>query len=300
MRTITARDARAKLAVLYPNASRIKLVEHGYDNIVGLVDETYAVRFPRNNDAYSRSLYEKSVFESIHGVQTLEIPRILDEGSDPHYLVTSLLHGSHLISEDIRNLAADEQEQCARDIAQFAFTLHQSLSVDDVSSYRHTFGLDELAEPWDLYFEKHLSNSELPNENQNQLITQYYQAWKNHVLSSGIFALHDDLHTDNILFQEGVVTGVLDFGDTNVGTPEQELRQLYRINERVLRVAVETYSALSGKGLSYEFAKNWAIVQELGSYADRLSTGSIAHQSFIRACNNLNNWLPEGEWGKNL
>lgn len=300
MKTITATDVRAKLAALYSNAKRIEVVEHGYDNIVGLVDETYAVRFPRNNDAYSRSQYEKSVLESIHGVQTLEIPKILDEGSDSHYLVTSFLHGAHLSSDAIRHLSQDEQDKFARDIAQFAFTLHQSLSIDDVRNYRRTFVLDELDEPWDLYFEKHLSNPELPNEKQNQLITRYYQAWRNHVPSSGIVAVHDDLHTDNMLFQEGSVTGVLDFGDTNVGTPEQELRQLYRINERVLRVAIETYSALSDKELSYEFAKNWAIVQELGSYVDRSSTGSTGHPSYIRACNNLNNWLPQAEWGGNL
>lgn len=295
---ITPETVRNTLKEIYPNAKRITLVEHGYDNIVGLVDEVYAVRFPRNTDTYRRSQYEKSVLQGISQQPELEIPNILGERSNPPCLITSFVHGKHLNAKGLNSLAPAAQEQFAQAIARFAYELHQSLSVSEVRGFRKEFAIDKLDEDWSDYFANHLSSVSLPNPKQNELITYYYSAWQKYGNNKNIVVVHDDLHTDNLLFENGVLVGVLDFGDTNIGTPEQELRQLCRINEAILRVAVETYSQLSGLELSFEAAKTWAIVQELGSYADRLSTGSTNHPSFIRACNNLNNWLPEGNWGK--
>ena len=258
----TTATVRATLQTIYPDAKQITLVEHGYDNIVGLVDETYAVRFPRNADAYRRSQYEKSILQSIS------------------------------------NLMLAEQEQFAGSIARFAYTLHKSLSVDEVRGFREKFEINKLEEDWSDYFKKQLPKADLASPVQNELVKQYYEQWQKHETQEGLVVIHDDLHADNLLFENGALIGVLDFGDTSIGTPEQELRQLYRINETILRTAIEAYSKLSGLELSFEAAKAWAVVQELGSYVDRLSTGSKNHPSFIRACNNLNKWLPEGEWGK--
>lgn len=295
---LTTDLAHKILKEMYPDAKRITLVEHGYDNIVGLVDETYAVRFPRNADAYRRSQYEKSVLQTISQQQELEIPTILGERTNPPCLITSFVHGTHLKANELNNFSPAEQEQFAKDIAHFAYKLHQSLSVDEVRGFRKEFEIDKLDEDWGVYFERQLSKIGLPNAKQSELITHYYNAWQKYESHTNLVVVHDDLHTDNVLFDNGVLVGVLDFGDTNIGTPEQELRQLYRINETILKIAIETYSQLSGLELNSEAAKTWAIVQELGSYVDRLSTNSLNHPSFIRACNNLNNWLPEGNWGK--
>ena len=294
----TTDTVRATLQTIYPAAKQITLVEHGYDNIVGLVDETYAVRFPRNADAYRRSQYEKSILQSINQPQELAIPKVLDERSDPPCLITNFLHGTHLNSKALNNLTPAEQEQFAKDIARFTYTLHKSLSVDEVRGFREKFEIHKLDEDWNVYFKKHLSRVDLPNSVQNELVKQYYEQWQKYETQESLVVIHDDLHADNLLFENGALIGVLDFGDTSIGTPEQELRQLYRINETILRTAIEAYSKLSGLELSFEAAKAWAVVQELGSYVDRLSTGSKNHPSFIRACNNLNKWLPEGEWGK--
>jgi hypothetical protein len=50
--------------------------------------------------------------------------------------------------------------------------------------------------------------------------------------------------------------------------------------------------------LNVEAIKLWAIMKELADYNRRLATKKTAHHSFKRASLNLNNWLPEGEWGK--
>lgn len=294
----TTATVRTTLQTIYPDAKQITVVEHGYDNIVGLVDETYAVRFPRNADTYRRSQYEKSILQSITQPQELEIPKVLDERSNPSCLITNFLHGTHLSPKELNNLTPAQQEQFAKDIARFAYTLHKSLSVDEVRGFREKLEIDKLDEDWGTYFQKQLSNINLPNAKQNEFVEHYYAEWKKYDIQYNSVVIHDDLHADNLLFENGVLIGVLDFGDTSIGTPEQELRQLYRINETILKAAIETYSQLSGLKLRFEAARAWAVVQEMGSYVDRLSTENKSHPSFIRACNHLNKWLPEGEWGK--
>jgi hypothetical protein len=99
-----------------------------------------------------------------------------------------------------------------------------------------------------------------------------------------------------MLFENQKLIGILDFGDTNIGTPEQELRQLYRINEIVLVAAVKMYEHLSGYTLNLEASKIWAITQELAAYSGRLLSNNKNHPSFFRSARNLNKWLPQGSW----
>ncbi len=289
--------ARAALQRMYPRARQIVLVEHGYDNIVGLVDETYAVRFPRNADAYRRSQYERSVLESIKPPQGIEIPKVLGERSNPPCLVTSFLHGTHPTNDELNQLTPELQERFAKDVAKFAYELHTALPVETVKGFRQEFGIDDLDEDWGATFETYVHEAALSTPLQNELARHWFSEWQKYETGKNIVAVHDDLHAENLLCMGGALSGVLDFGDTNIGTPEQELRQLYRINETVLRVAVEAYAWLSGVKLSFEAARAWAVVQEMSSYSQRLSTSSFTHPSYIRACGNLNKWLPEGKWG---
>jgi hypothetical protein len=83
--------ARAMARSLYPDANAITMIEHSADNIVALVDTSYALRFHRSKDAYLRSLYEKYVLRQLEGVQTLTIPRILGEHASPPCVITSFV-----------------------------------------------------------------------------------------------------------------------------------------------------------------------------------------------------------------
>lgn len=109
--------------------------------------------------------------------------------------------------------------------------------------------------------------------------------------------VHDDLNAENMLFQNHGLVSILDFGDAYIGLPEQEFRQLYRINDLILTAAAKKYEELSGKRLNIEASRAWAIVQELAVYAELLVKKDTEHPSFLRAAQNLTKWLPEGAWG---
>lgn len=293
--------AREALKEMYPQAKQITLVEHGYDNIVGLVDDKYAIRFPRNSNAYKRSLYEKEILKNVTELKSVEVPRLVSVKNNPPCLVTSYINGIHLRSKNISHFTLAEQSIFGKTIGRFAFELHSTLSVDETRGYRKKYGLDKLEEePWPIYLKKTLLNATFPTLEQAELANKYYYLWKDTEKNENLVVVHDDLHSENMLFKHNKLSGVLDFGDTTVGTPEQEFRQLYRINKYVLQAAINEYSNLSGLQLNPETSKTWAIAQELASYSERLSTGNTQHPSFIRACKNLNKWLPEAKWGEGL
>ncbi len=298
MNFATQESAEHILRELYPHAQSIRFVEHGYDNLVGLVDDRFAVRFPRMHSAYLRSQYERLVLSDLASLESIAIPRVLGAGEDPPYLVTSFVRGEHITWREISGFPEVRQKKIGRDIARFAFAMHSLLSVQRAREYRGTWGLDAQAEqPWDVHLDKYLNQHEFPTPDQDSLAKAYYHRWREQAYTTPTVVLHDDLHMENLLFENAELAGILDFGDTNIGRPEQELRQMYRINETVLEAAVAEYERLSGYKLNLEACKIWAIVQALATYAEMIAGHKTDHPGFARAVSDLQRWLPEGGWG---
>lgn len=285
---------------LYPDAQNITMIEHSADNIVALVDASWAVRFPRNKNAYLRSLYEKHILEQLENTKTISIPRILGKYADPPYLITSFLPGHHISAADVRTFSQAEQLDFAKQVAQFAYTMHTAFTLDEELPLRKELGLDELEEeePWPIYFKRTVHDGHFLTTAQAMIAKRYYAEWVKLCDVAPTVVVHDDLHTQNMMFKNNCLIGILDFGDTNVGTPEQDLRQLYRVNEEVMLAAVREYQLLSGQQLNVDGLKAWSIMKELADYSKALAVKNIGHHSFKRACRNLNMWLNEGEWGK--
>lgn len=285
---------------LYPNAKNITMIEHSYDNVVALVDDKYAVRFPKNEPAYLRSLYEKHILEQLAKANTITIPRILGQHDKPPCLVTSFVPGHHISAVNVRGFSEDEQHDFAKQVAQFAYTMHSNFSLDEEAPLRKELGLDDLEdfEPWPIYLRKTVNENNFESPLQNKIAKAHYAEWVTQCDVAPTVLVHDDLHTQNMMFESNRLIGILDFGDTNVGTPEQDLRQLYRISEEVMVAAANEYQRLSGRELNTEAIKLWAILQELAVYSKSLTANKTGHHTFKRAARNLNEWLGEGDWGR--
>lgn len=284
---------------LYPYASHIEVINRGYDNIVVLIDEQYALRFPRDARAFARGQYEKEVLLQLLSLNDVEVPRIFGESRDPAYLITSFIRGRHIGADEINSLTQESQKKIAEEIAAFAYDLHLKLQVETVRELRKKCKVDDVeeqsGEEWGIHVIKTLQNTTFPTSIQDGIAKRYLELWKSLPKTPEV-AVHDDLHTDNILFENEMLTGVLDFADTTIGTPEQELRQLYRINEFILKCALNKYGQLAKSLLGIEASKIWAITQELSTYSAQLLRGGISHPSYIRSAGNLQRWFPEGHW----
>ncbi|HEY6736644.1 MAG TPA: aminoglycoside phosphotransferase family protein, partial [Candidatus Saccharimonadia bacterium] len=268
---------------MYPQADHVQFVENGYDDLVVIIDETYALRFPRHAGALARSQFERDILQDLehHDFGAVAVPRLLGSHENPRYLITSFVPGQTLTPAFIRRLPRPAQQTLAEDIAQFTFELHNALSVDRVKQIRERFGLEGQEEdPWEVYFERLLLRAVLPTRQQDAVAKEYYERWSQIVPTAKQIMLHDDLHTENMLFKGNRLSGVLDFGDTNIGSPEQELRQLYRINDAITVWAAKAYGKLSGQDLDPNIIRIWAITQELSTYSERLQAGSTDHPAF--------------------
>lgn len=282
---------------IYPNAIDISFIEHGYDNLVALVDGKYAFKFPRNRYAYLRDEYEELVLRDLDSLTLLTIPKVLGKDKNPYYFITSFVPGDHLNTEQVRNLQVKKQQKVADKIAQFAFAMHSKLSVNKAMDHRRKLKLDTLKEePWIIYFENKLNKITFPNNEQNKLAKEYYTKWKALTYLTPEVVVHDDLHNENLMFEGTNLVGIVDFGDTNIGHPEQEFRQMYRISEVMLDMVIQSYGELSHFKLNKEASILWAILQELAVYSEMLTNTEKNRPSYFRAAKNLQKWLPEGNW----
>ena len=289
--------ARQIIKNLYPEAKNVRFIEHGYDNLVGLVDNKYALKFPRNEYAYQRDQYEEQVLLDLESLDQLLIPRILGKGHNPPYFIASFVPGKHLSADEIRQLPTKQQEDIAEKIARFAYAMHSLLPVDQAIEHRRELKLDSLKEqPWVTYFEESLEKMAFPNPQQDKLAKEYYKRWKSLQYSTPEVVVHDDLHNENLMFEGTNLIGVVDFGDTNIGHPEQEFRQMHRISETILNLVIKNYEQLSNLKLNKEAIILWAILQELAVYSEMLTSTKKDRPSFYRAARNLQRWLPEGKW----
>jgi hypothetical protein len=237
------------------------------------------------------------VLKELEGIASVSIPKVIGENDELPYVITTFVNGKHLSSAEIRNLSEEDQTSLGSTIGQFAYEMHAKLSVQEALRLRKEFGLDGLEEkPWNIYLNERLFEYIFPTEKQTNLAKKYYKQWQELHTEVDLVVVHDDLHNENMFFENNKLVGVLDFGDTNIGSPEQEFRQLYRINDQVLAAAIDTYEKLSGRKLSIDASRAWAVAQELAAYSERLAKDDTSHPSFLRAAKNLNAWLPEGAW----
>jgi len=294
-------SARKIVGKLYPIFSDVHVVDLGSENTIYIVDKKFVVRFPQDKGAYMRSMYEKYILPQLKNTKGIDTPHLLDENNgDPPYIVTSFVSGKHLSADEVRSLPEEKQNYFAKKLARFTYSMHTSFDIDKELMMRKDLELDKpgTSKPWSASFKDNIFDYTLPDEKQNKIAKKYYADWLARCDTRPTVVVHNDLLQDNMMFDDGNnLSGVIDFGDVNVGVPEQEFQQLYRVGEDLIKIAAQEYYRLSGVNLDLEAIKTWAITRELSDYCKRIATNETDHPKFRNACTYLNTWLPEITWG---
>jgi aminoglycoside 2''-phosphotransferase len=272
----------------------ITYIEHGADNVVALVNKEFVFRFPRNPDAVSRLYFETALLQRVgNQLSAVQVPNLLRVHTQPFYSVSKYIEGDHLTGEEIQALTEDEQTAVGRTIATFISQLNQAVSGLEIQRLRTEARVDNLDEPWGPYFQRLFMEQPLPNNKLQPVIQEYYALWKDYVAhEQRTYAIHDDLHPANLLFISSRLNGIVDFGDANTGSIEEEMRWLYLMGDTVLKAAIEHYQQLSGQPVNYDHIRVWAIMHELSSYTSRLKKQQTESFPFLRAQEHLRAWLP--------
>lgn len=286
--------AHAAIRSYAKDVDEITFVEHGADNVVAIVNEAFVFRFPRNNDAAKRLYFETALLQKIgKRLQVLQVPELLQVHTQPFYTVARYIEGQHLNGKAIVTLTEDEQAAIGQKIAAFSAQLNQAVSGLEIRRLRVEAGVEGLDEPWDAYFDRLFVRERLPNEKLRPIIEQQYALWKELVKhEERNYAIHDDLHPSNLLFEGPVLQGVVDFGDANAGSIEEELRWLYSMGDIVLHAAIDHYQQLAGVTVAYDHVKQWAIMHELSTFTTRLARQDTESFPFHRSQEHLRSWIP--------
>jgi Ser/Thr protein kinase RdoA (MazF antagonist) len=207
----------------------ITFIEPSGDNIVVVANRQYVFRFPRNADSAKRLSFETALLQKI-GKQLpgVHIPGLVQVHTQPFYVVANYIEGDHLTDEQVRGLSPDAQMAIGQKIATFSAQLNAAISGLELRRLRTEAGVDGLEEPWEPYFERLFVRESLPNNLLRPIIDQHYMLWRDYSKQEqSTFAIHDDLHPRNLLFLGQELHGVVDFGDANTGSIEEEFRWLY-------------------------------------------------------------------------
>ncbi len=280
-----------------PGFQEIKFIEHGYDNVIAIVDRQLVFRFPRNPAAGCRLKFESALLKHLGG-KLPHVPVVIYLNKDPFYAIQNRLPGQHLTRTQINNLSKANQQSIVRELVDFIFAYNHLISPEQLLEMRRQSGLDSQAidEPWPAYLKKVLGETNYAGQPELQkLARRCYQKWLEMVASDPLpaMSLHDDLHLDNLLFQSGKISGILDFGDSTVGTATEEMRNFYSLKTNFLRQAIKLYAGRTGQVVDPEKVRIWAVTTELASFCNRLAKNQTAHPGFKRTRHNLRQWIPD-------
>jgi aminoglycoside 2''-phosphotransferase len=275
-------------------ATNIDFIEHGADNVIAVVNEEYVFRFPRNDASAKRLYFETALLQKIgKQLPAVQVPELIQVHTQPFYSVAKYIEGEHLDGRQIQALSTDEQIAVGNQIAKFSTQLNHAISGLEVQRLRNEARIDGLEEPWETYFERIFIKERLPNEKLRPIVQQYYQLWKEYVKQEQrMYAIHDDLHPSNLLFVGPQLGGIVDFGDTNTGSIEEEFRWLYSMGDIVLKAAIEHYQQLTGQVVNGDHVRVWAIMHELSSFTSRLAREDTEAYPFKRSQEHLRSWIP--------
>ncbi len=273
---------------LFQNAQTIRHIEHGYENHIVLVDNKFVIRFPRNEAVWERSKLERYILSQLDSPL---VQSVISYNDNPAYSVLTYLPGQNISESDFGQLPIVQQQKIGSQIAKFAHTLHTTLNVEDFK--KESNKLKAQVDSGGTYAEhlrEMLHDFTFPTPEQDKIAKQFYKSWLA-IKPSKPVVVHDDLHVDNLLFENNELSGVIDFAATCVGTVEQELRQVYRLSDAALTSAAETYEQLAGTPVDIQAARIWAITQELATYAR--CHYNPENPAFQRAQAHLKLWFSE-------
>lgn len=208
----------------------IELLGEGDFHVAYLVDGEWVFRFPKHGDATTSLRREACLLPALARRLPLAVPQpeLVQLDGDLPFVAHRLVPGLELTRERYLDLAPEQRDRCAAQIAAFVAALHATdldiarrCSIEVRDHRAHYAGLlrDAQSQLW-----PHLSAPE----------REFVEAQVGEYLSSSAVGeaavlLHGDLSPEHVMHDPGThtVTGIIDFGDVVVGDPAWDLVYLY-------------------------------------------------------------------------
>ncbi|HUS26807.1 MAG TPA: aminoglycoside phosphotransferase family protein [Nevskiaceae bacterium] len=243
-------------------------------------DRRLVVKVPRDTGGYTyakaAAQYEaQMVSEANDGpCPPLEIPKLIDcrGGSwlDPSYAVYSYVEGKALTSVEIQNFSDPELFAFGQKVGEFIFWLSGTIPlitcqniIADIRPKVHRRE-DMLIEQKGWWEEVIAKGYPTVARLGATVMGQYLKRKKTDQLRPNLTG-HNDLRPGNILFEEydeqQRARGIIDFGNTQPSTPENEMRHLELIGDEAVEGAVTAYEKLANRPIDRSLLRFHGLMQ---------------------------------------
>ncbi|MBE7118733.1 aminoglycoside phosphotransferase family protein [Bacillus cereus] len=227
--------------------------EEGWDNIAVIINDELLFRFPRKLEYAKRIPSEKELCTILsHSLQEIEVPKYHlfyknDADTFPLCSYYTLIHGEPLTTEIVSKLAKKEIEAIITQLATFLAALH-SIPLKRIETLG--FPIEKTLTYWkelQTKLNQYLTNSltSLQKSTLNSLFENFFAYIAKSTFQNTI--IHADFTHHHILFnkQNKTISGVIDFGDAQIGDPAFDFAGLYYDFGHEFTTSVyEQYSAL--------------------------------------------------------
>ncbi len=248
----------------------------GQFNHVLCLDERWILRFPKSAAAASDLTRELDILPQLQGRLPLPIPKPRFAARDPKsgrllFMGYAMLPGEPLLRERFAALRGDTQtvEQLAIDLAGFLRALHTSppgeMTLPPIT--------ESPREAWARYYAAIRKQLFPFMRFDAQAATRrgFERALADDSLWQGQPCLaHGDIGAGNILFQDGRVSGIIDWGFCGLGDPAQDLGALLASYGEAFAARVCRHFPALGGGLARArfYRRQYALLQALFALRD--------------------------------
>lgn len=196
----------------------------GDDSDTFLCDDTYIVKVPKHETARKNQVREFQLYSYLSKQSlSFQTPRTICQGY--HYNIMSYIEGHTLTYEKYQTLSEKEKDALAYDEAVFLKELHsvqvdcnEPFYKDSVQNKKEQFESDQRTllsilkkEGW------------LTHQRQDAIDGFYANILEKKFLFDYVPCLiHNDFSSDNMVFRNNRLYGVIDFGDFAIGDPDND------------------------------------------------------------------------------
>ena len=227
-----------------------KLVTHGWDNNIIILDNLSVFRFPRNDEYIKKFKTEVKLIKYLQDKVKISIPNYKYLSEDKSFGGYPLILGDVLKPELLESQPADIKERIAIDLADFLTKIHQVPKnvIDQIGIPNGSWNSDHIKKLYD-----GIKETLYPILSKDEIIWleaqfQYYFLLKGEVKMS---LIHSDLNSGNILFdvKTGRISGILDFADAEYNDSALDFSPLLDYGEDFMRSVINHYQGFKDEDL---------------------------------------------------
>ncbi|QJD82667.1 phosphotransferase [Cohnella herbarum] len=208
----------------------VKKLGHGWDNTVYLVGTEYVFRFPRREVAIHSLRMEGKILPKLKDYLSIAYSKPIFFGAGNYDFPAPFLGYPYLSGKFPIGLTDKQRKLSASTLAIFLKSLHAfPVQIAQENGVQHDHrNLTDIATRKEK-MQKFLSDIALHfSEEEYRALSNYLEQLTTEKVKQKDVFLHGDLHFKNMLVDEnGKVSGIIDWGDINIGHPACDLNVVY-------------------------------------------------------------------------